>query len=311
MRPIKLTYNILIKGLEFATFNYHTKYWSKTETCEYLRLLGVASATTDYALDFASKYPSTAPDAETLFQNFTYPSFWKSSLQLDNFVETPMHHIFEGIVKSIIEVQMEFFKIHNKWSAFGGYSNNILADIQQLKLAYCRVEPFTSGKEYKTGGWIAETYLGYSRLMIILINQTDKMVTTSLRGYNELVVVIQVLYALISRLMQHNTSHVEQIDDYIKLFLSVCHFYETKVGLEENSFPFWYRKSNFVSLLNLSTQIKEYGPVYLHWEGVRERFIQYVKPSLTFMRNSVSYLVKKLEKNSSRQHIRHFVRQTY
>ena len=137
MRPIKLTYNILIKGLEFATFNYHTKYWSKTETCEYLRLLGVASATTDYALDFASKYPSTAPDAETLFQNFTYPSFWKSSLQLDNFVETPMHHIFEGIVKSIIEVQMEFFKIHNKWSAFGGYSNNILADIQQLNLLLC------------------------------------------------------------------------------------------------------------------------------------------------------------------------------
>ena len=296
MRPLKLSYDVLIKGLEFATFNYHRKYWSKTETCEYLRLLGVSSQETKNALNYASEYSADAPNVETLFQNYKYPSFWKSGLQLDNFVETPMHHLFEGIVKSIIELQMDFFKLHNKWSTFGGYSNNILADINQLKVAYCRAEPFTSGNEYKTGGWIAETYLGYSRLMIILINQTDKMIISSLLGYNELVVVIQVLYALISRLMQHDGNHIEQIDDYVKLFLSVCHFFEVKVGFEENIYPFCYRKGNFVSLLNLSTQIKEYGPVYLHWEGVRERFIQNVKPALTNMRTSVSYLVKKLEK---------------
>ncbi len=69
-----------------------------------------------------------------------------------------------------------------------------------------------------------------------------------------------------------------------------------KIGFEENSYPFWYRKSNFVSLLNLSDQIKEYGPLYLHWEGVREKFIQHVKPALTNMRTTVSYLVTKLEK---------------
>ena len=236
------------------------------------------------------------PNVENLFANFKHPSLWKSGLQLDDFVETPMHHLFEGIVKSIIELQMDFFKQHNKWSMFGSYSNNILADINQLKVAYCRAEPFTSGNEYKTGGWIAETFLGYSRLMIILINQTDKMITSTLLGYDELVLVIQVLYALISRLMQHDGNHTEQIDDYVKLFLSVCHFYEEKIGFEENSYPFWYRKSNFVSLLNLSAQIKEYGPVYLHWEGVRERFIQHVKPALTNMRTSTSYLMKKLQK---------------
>ena len=96
--------------------------------------------------------------------------------------------------------------------------------------------------------------------------------------------------------MQHNSNHVEQIDDYIKLFLSVCHFYEKKIGFEENSYPFWYRKSNFISLLNLPAQIEKYGPVYLHWEGVRERFIQHVKPSLTSMRTTASYLCTKLQK---------------
>ena len=54
-------------------------------------------------------------------------------------------------------------------------------------------------------------------------------------------------------------------------------------------FTFWYRTSNFVSLLNLLTQTKEYGPVYLHLEGVRERFIQHIKPELTNMRTSTSF----------------------
>ena len=84
---------------------------------------------------------------------------------------------------------MEFFKLHNKWSTFGSYSNNIMADINQLKIEFCCAETFTSGNEYKTGRWIAETYLGYSRLMIILINQTDKMINSSLFGYNELIIL--------------------------------------------------------------------------------------------------------------------------
>ena len=296
LRPLRLTYDILIKGLEIAIFNYHTKTWNKVEATEYLRLIGVSSHTTNYALNYAATYPKKTENIDSLMANFKYPSLWKSNIKLDNFIETPMHHIFEGIVKSIIELLMDFFKLHNKWSTFGSYSNSILADINQLKISYCRAEPFTSGKEFKTGGWIAETYLGFSRLMIILLNQSDKIVTTTLRGYDELVVLFQVLYALISRLMQHNSNYVEQIDDYIKLFLSVCHFYEKKIGFEENCYPFWYRKSNFISLLNLPAQIKNYGPVYLHWEGVRERFIQHVKPSLTNMRTTASYLCTKLQK---------------
>ena len=296
LRPIKLTYDILVQGLDFATFNYHTNTWSKKETNEYLRILGVSSRTTKYVIEYANSFSSKTDNIDILLKSFTHPSLWKSGLRLDSFLETPMHHLFEGIVKTIIEIQMDFFKEHNKWATFGFYSNSILTEVNQLKVSYCRAEPFTSGKEFKTGGWIAETYLGYSRLMIVLLNQSDRVITSNTLGYNELVLVIQTLYALISRLMQHDANHSDAIDDYVKLFLSVCHYYQKKVGFGENSYPFWYRKSNFVSLLNLSDQIKEYGPLYLHWEGVREKFIQHVKPTLTNMRTTASYLVTKLEK---------------
>ena len=74
MRPLKLNYKILTRGLEFAIFNYHTKYWSKSEASEYLRLLEIGSQTTNYALYYAATYPSKAPNIETLFENFKHPS---------------------------------------------------------------------------------------------------------------------------------------------------------------------------------------------------------------------------------------------
>ena len=42
------------------------------------------------------------------------------------------------------------------------YNNTILADFNQLKVGYCCTKPFTIRKDFKTSGWIAETYLGYS-----------------------------------------------------------------------------------------------------------------------------------------------------
>ena len=296
LSPIKLSYNILTQGLEFAIFNYYKKVWSKKETTEYMKLLGIGTRVTRYAIDFANSMSTSHNNPESLFSTFIYPSMWKSNLNLDDFLETPMHHLFEGIVKTIIEVQMSFFKSHNKWHSYGTFGNTILADVNQLKLGYCRAEPFTAGKDFKTGGWIAETYLGYSRLMLILLNKSNKIDTESLLGYNELVLVVQTLLALLSRLMQHESDNIDEIDDYVKLFLAVCHYYENKIGFDDNSDPFWFKKSNFVSLLNLNDQIIEYGPVYLHWEGVRERFIQNIKPVLVNMRTTVSYLTKKLEK---------------
>ena len=111
-------------------------------------------------------------------------------------------------------------------------------------IGFCRAEPFTAGKDFKTGGWTAETYLGYLRLMPIMLNASNKIKTDNLLGYNELTIVIQTLYALISRLMQHDFDNSDQIDDYVKLFLSVCHYYENKIGFDDDREPFWYRKSN-------------------------------------------------------------------
>jgi len=72
---LRLTYDILTKGLEIALFNYHTKTWYKAEATEYLRLIGVSSHTTNYALNYASTYPSKTQNIDSLLKFLNIPVY--------------------------------------------------------------------------------------------------------------------------------------------------------------------------------------------------------------------------------------------
>ena len=131
-------------------------------------------------------------------------------------------------------------------------------------------------------------------MIVILFSHAEDIIYHNVLGYYKMIVSVQTLHLLISYLMQHHSSQdTNTLNDYIKLFLASCHCYESSVGLGNQTTPFWYCKSNFVSLLNRPQQVEEHGAIYLYWEGVQERFIQHVKLSRTNMRMSVSCLVKK------------------
>ena len=73
-----------------------------------------------------------------------------------------MHQLFEGIVKSVIELIMQFFKHHRKWTKFTAQTNYLLDTVKSLRLSFCKCETFTNEEDFKTGGWLAELYLGFS-----------------------------------------------------------------------------------------------------------------------------------------------------
>ena len=70
-------------------------------------------------------------------------------------------------------------------------------------------------------------------------------------------------------------------------------FEETSALFQEKGF-FWYVRGNFLSLLNLPSQVHMFGKIHNHWEGSRERYIQYIKPFLKNMRSSDQYLKTEL-----------------
>ena len=84
------------------------------------------------------------------------------------------------------------------------------------------------------------------------------------------------------------------IENYIKVFLQSVHHFEEYSNIFEYNAPFiWYSRGNFLSLLNLPDQIKQFGSIRLYWEGSCERNIQYVKPLMTNIQNTPTYLAKR------------------
>ena len=79
-------------------------------------------------------------------------------------------------------------------------------------------------------------------------------------------------------------SHARNVEVYVRLFLSEYkEFAERLYGaVTENGTPAWIAKYNFMSLLNLSEQIKEVGPLRNLWEGSTrgEGYLRKVKPSI-------------------------------
>ncbi len=157
------------------------------------------------------------------------PPLWESSLQLDQFVDSPKHQLFEGLVKSSLEILSQFFKFHKKWSKFAKVINEMIEDVASLRLGFCKCEPLTNHDDFKGGGWLAETYLGYSRIFVIISGYIDDILPCDTVGITELKAFHQCLFSLLSHLMTNASIDVEIISNQIKLFLSVTHYYEKRV----------------------------------------------------------------------------------
>ena len=298
LSPVKISYPYLVAGMKAACYNFHTKQWRVIETRTYLKLLGVSTALTNMLMEYVTAQTHMTITTEDVCDQMPLPQLWTDKLlDIDQFLETPMHHLFEGIIKSLIEVTMEYLKFYKHWTQFCDNVNPILDEIESLKCDFCRVEPFwqSNKSDYKPTGWIAENYLGYCRIIVYLLLYMNRISTENWKGYNEFCCMIQSAFVLISQLMSHSQDSDQSIEDLIHIFLGTCSLFDSTFGLNESTNPFWYRKSNFISLLNLPAQIEKFGPIYLYWEGVKERYIQHIKPILKNKRKSVTYLTTKLQ----------------
>ena len=100
--PVKLTYSFWKQGAIFAFFNIQHKLWDKTTGREYIRSLALNG---DYANNHILK-PAFAARQDPLSideikNQIFFPPLWNGSHDLLDCIETPMHLLFLGIVKSL------------------------------------------------------------------------------------------------------------------------------------------------------------------------------------------------------------------
>jgi len=295
LQPVEITYEWLKQGCKFCFHNVYHGIWNIQSATIYMKSLGIKpefarTNVIDVAKDLRNN--KIQHESDQIFSYLNYPPFWTGPYSLIQNIDTPMHLLFQGIIKSIIEMTFEWLKLHSKQASYCAYINSSLNDIKNLQCRFCRTETLKTGNEYTIGGWIAENYLGFTRVISNIFGYTRKFIsfdyTQEIDAYE---FMIQTCLAFIYRLMTNAYVSMDELDDYIKIFLSAVHNFECLTYVEQSNRSYvWYSKGNFLSLLNLPDQIRDFESVRNYWEGSRERYIQLVKPYMKNNRDTDSFL---------------------
>ena len=298
LHPIELSYKVMMDGVRFCFFNCYRGEWTQSSAMSYLKSIGInESYGKTYIYQTAircKRNPSIS--LSSIYDHIKYPVHWTSGITLDQCIDTPMHQLFQGVVKSIMEKTMSWLTKKNNahYKAFGDFVNFTLLQIHKLNIDWCRMEKLMRGRSYTLGGWQAEQYVAFTRCSIVIYSAITDIVGNDEVGIDEHECMIQAMLCFISRLMSNVPIDSDIQMHYIKLFLSACDAFENKAYVMNGDDHMWFSKGNFLSLLNLPSQISKFGSVRLFWEGSRERSIQQIKPFLINIRQTSSYFKTKL-----------------
>jgi hypothetical protein len=296
--PMILSFDNLKKSAQFLFYNVYKKGFNIGESNIYGKSVGMSVECIKDIIDQAKSLYRTNPNLsnDEIISKLKYPPMWDCPIHLKQFIDAPMHLIFQGVVKSLIEMISDWLTGLSYHKRFCQIIHPLMIKISNMNLKWCFLNSFNEAKNYKTTGWIANNYLAFARLMLIFYRYIRSVVPTTEPGLLQCEGMIQSGLCLFSYIMSQHNNDPNPIQEYTKLFLSCVDKFEETVYVPNGAIPIWKTRGNFLSLLNLPLQQEYFGNVRHFWEGERERFIQSVKPLLTKLRHSTSFLVTKLER---------------
>ena len=291
IQPVSMSYTYLKQVCEYCFHNVFMGMCSKREALTYMKVLGVKdSYTKQYVIDKAYKLRTTNPTNYDCLLELHYPSLWTSVIFMQQCIDTPMQKIFQGMIKSLMDLISDWLKSQQIFSKFCDKSIDYMSNIKDMHLDWCKMEPFIYGKTgVGTGGWVAEQYVEYSRLLLVIYSHVEVLEDHNKIDVTPLRCFVQSAFLCVCYLMASIDVDTSYIDAHVKIFLRCSHKFS-----DDKTHP-WWKRGNILSLLNLKGQIDMFGPLRLYWEGNRERYIQTIKPLLHNMRTTNTYLDKKLQ----------------
>ena len=316
---IELTYKSLKEASIFTIYNVYTKKWNKGTAYAYLKCVGINNS---FSKKNIVKYAFNCRNDENLclqdcLNGFELPSFWNGPHLLHQCVDAPMHLLFLGIVKSLMTITTNWLTNlpSPKYKKFGDKVNPLLKKISKLNISWIRINAFNSPREYTLGGWISSHYSAFCRIMCIIYATVRDIIppgNTTIIHFERMIVANNLCVSL---LLSKDNTYDNTVLDVIKIFLSMVDMFENKslqgsstnVNSEtessQNSKNLTWMKSNFLSILNLPFQIKQFGHLRYFWDGNHERTIQNIKPYLKRARSTDTYFKTKMEEMYTNQFI--------
>ncbi len=104
------------------------KNWTKGQSDAYLCSIGLSKAMSKYV------YSTGRRNAACGINNIVcpIPKSWKTETSLDMFIEAPMHLLFLGIVKSIMEVSEKYMKDNKLATKFNNHANIYISQLEAV-----------------------------------------------------------------------------------------------------------------------------------------------------------------------------------
>ena len=145
--PIQQSYDIIIAASKFCAFNFWNNTWSKKNVKSYMHSIGISELYyKPHIIDLHSGFLKDTISITEKIKAFYIPKMWTSTINLDQYIDTPMHLIFQGIVKSVIEFSFLFVTHYKKKQVFKSHVHDMMYQIKLLQCSFCRMEDFSSKK---------------------------------------------------------------------------------------------------------------------------------------------------------------------
>ena len=262
------------------------RFWNKAQASAYLRSCGCTNKLID------SVYAS-AKNADT-FPPF--PETWIDEQGLERCHFAPMHMIFLGNVKTVLEILCTWMGSHETLATFGKQMNTYLTHVKMLRCTrYFSSQPLSTSS-WGTGTWVSENYLFACRIlkfvMLLPCFKSDRLHRREdfALEYQQVSRFVCAANVAISWIMT-NQKEIHRLPNVVKVFLDTMFEMDVLVGSDGQSGSesvgsaklSHVMKSNSLGLLFISEYHDDMGPACLHWEGgfEGERKIQQVKPALS------------------------------
>jgi hypothetical protein len=192
--PMRLTFSGIIAAVHLTHDSYVAGDWDADKARGYLNRHCICTNTIKEIMSHADNCKqmrdvmhdpdATAEEREAVLQEATKhpyqwapwptPAVWSRGVYLVQHPDVPMHLLFLGVVKTVVQRVEEWMSNKGKCSAFLSEATAMLQGLEDLNLSWCKLQPFSGGK---FGGWVSENFLGLSRVLKWLYSRLDEVAT--------------------------------------------------------------------------------------------------------------------------------------
>ena len=96
------------------------------------------------------------------YERWKHNPTWDKLLEVEHYVDAPMHVIFLGVVKIVTFLFVTWATMERKYTSMVAVLSQMSTHLEGTNVSWCKGSPYKAGK---LGGWVSENYMAFCRLM--------------------------------------------------------------------------------------------------------------------------------------------------